>query len=168
MTTEKHYLRSSYREKLVEHIFVAELAQELWLNDEIVDIARPEVDAAGYDLIVHAKEFTRHVQLKSSVSNTKLGSQTINRRLSEFPSGCVVWAMFDERKDLNRIALSYRFYGSDPGQRLPDISDFRPARHTKADSTGHKAVRPSTVRIPKSRFTQPCTMDDLVRLLFDK
>ena len=45
------YLESSFREKLLEHVFVSELLQEAWLGrGQTMEVLRSEVDAAGYDL----------------------------------------------------------------------------------------------------------------------
>ena len=166
MNNENNYLRSSYREKIVEHKFVAELAECLWFNNEIVDIARPDVDGAGFDLVLHARQKTRHVQLKSSKIGSKTPPLKILRRLIDFPSGCVVWAIIHEVLPDQEFRLDYRFFGSGPGDPLPDISALPPARHTKADSTGYKAPRPSTVQIPVSRFTPVSNISDLINLLF--
>ena len=166
MTTEKHFLQSSYREKIVEHKFVAELAECLWFNNETVDIARPEVDGAGFDLILHARHQTRHVQLKSSKFGSRTPPMKILRRLGEFSSGCVVWAIINESVPDQEFKLDYRFFGGGPGEPLPDISGLPPARHTKANAQGYKALRPNTAQIPVSRFTRVNNMRDLIDLLF--
>ena len=58
----KHTEHSSYREKLVEHLFVGELLKESWRLDRCdLEVAKPEVDNAGYDLILEAHGILRHV-----------------------------------------------------------------------------------------------------------
>ncbi len=48
----QHSENSSYREKLIEHLFVAELLKLSWLHHHFsLEVAKPEVDNAGYDLI---------------------------------------------------------------------------------------------------------------------
>ena len=48
----RHFLKSRYREKVVEHIFVGELLRYLWARGmDGVEILTPEVDASGYDIL---------------------------------------------------------------------------------------------------------------------
>jgi hypothetical protein len=48
----QHTENSSYREKLIEHLFVAELLKLSWLHHRCaIEVAKPEVDNSGYDLI---------------------------------------------------------------------------------------------------------------------
>jgi hypothetical protein len=62
-----HYLQSSLREKLLEHLFIGELVQELWKQGRRdIEILRGEIDFAGYDLVLECNGVLRHVQLKSS------------------------------------------------------------------------------------------------------
>lgn len=43
---------SRYREKLIEHIFIAEILQECALvRGQVVEILHAEVDDGGYDLV---------------------------------------------------------------------------------------------------------------------
>jgi hypothetical protein len=62
-----HSEHSSYREKLLEHLFVGDVLRELWLcGVTTAEFLRPEVDAGGYDLVITCNGFVRHIQLKSS------------------------------------------------------------------------------------------------------
>lgn len=95
---EASFLHSSSREALIEHVFVAEVLQEAWFTrEQCIDVLRSEVDAAGYDVVFECGGIVRHIQLKASASGGKTSRQTINRRLSEKPSGCVVWVIYSER-----------------------------------------------------------------------
>lgn len=61
------YRESSFREKLLEHVFVSELLQEAWLGRrQTMEVLRSEVDAAGYDLVLECGGTIRYVQLKGS------------------------------------------------------------------------------------------------------
>ncbi len=83
---EASYLHSSSRDALIEHVFVAEVLQEAWFaREQLVDVLRSEVDAAGYDVVFECGTILRHVQLKASESGGKTSRQTINTRLSEKP-----------------------------------------------------------------------------------
>ncbi|MEH8223404.1 hypothetical protein Q7I19_20645 [Aeromonas veronii] len=49
---DKHYLKSSFREKLIEHLFIGEMLKLSWSSDRCsLEVAKPEVDNQGYDLI---------------------------------------------------------------------------------------------------------------------
>src|SRR5438309_11941681 len=79
-------------EKLIEHLFLAELLQECWFRRRrLVEVLRAEVDAAGYDLILESEGVIRHVQLKASRKGARTSRQTINARLQNRQGGCIVW-----------------------------------------------------------------------------
>ena len=90
MTAHTHH--SSYREALLEHLFVGELQRVLWTREKeplLIEVMKPQVDSAGYDLVLESKHITRHVQLKSSYSGAKTASQKIHLKLGDKPGGCV-------------------------------------------------------------------------------
>ena len=60
-----------------------------------LEILRSEVDAAGYDIVFELRGVVRHVQLKTSHGTAKTARQKLNSKLSEKPSGCAVWIVFD-------------------------------------------------------------------------
>jgi len=164
------YTESSFRAKLLEHVFVSELLQEAWLNrHQTVEVLRSEVDASGYDLVLECNGVIRHVQLKSSKADAKTSKQNVNIKLAEKPSGCVVWLIFAEGVTPGRVELSYLFFGGHP--REPLCSDerlrtFKVATHTKGDATGHKAERPGSRVVPKSAFTKIDSTRELLERLF--
>src|ERR1700752_1347835 len=93
----QHSENSSYREKLIEHLFVAELLKLSWLHHGCsLEIAKPEVDNSGYDLIAETRGLVRHIQLKTSIVGATTCSQKVNIKLAEKPSGCVVWIYFNQ------------------------------------------------------------------------
>jgi hypothetical protein len=62
-----HFLLSSYREAVLEHLFVGDLLRVLWKAGPVrADVMKPQVDDAGYDLFIEANGVARHVQLKGS------------------------------------------------------------------------------------------------------
>ena len=157
-------LHSSFREKLLEHVFVAELLQEVWLsNRQTMEVLRPEVDVSGYDLVLDREGVIRYVQLKSSRSDAKTNRQTVNSVLADKPGGCVIWLIFQECD--RRVKLEYLVFGGRPNEKL-DLGT-KVGRHTKADATGYKAERPNTRVISRSRFTKMQSTSDLMRWLFD-
>lgn len=51
MKYNAHSQKSSYREMLLEHLFVGELLKLLWLSGiHDIEVLKPQVDDAGYDL----------------------------------------------------------------------------------------------------------------------
>ena len=160
---ESDFLQSRFREKLLEHVFISELLQEVWLGErQTVEVLRSEVDSAGYDLVVDRRGAIRYIQLKSSRTDAKTDRQKINSRLAEKPGGRVIWLVFEECD--RRIRLQYLVYPPDPEEKL-DLGD-KLARHTKANASGYKAERPSTRVISKSKFKKLGTTAELVRWLF--
>ncbi len=159
-----HSVNSSYREKLIEHLFVAEVLRYLWRRGvTTAEFLRPEVDNGGYDLVVDCNRIIRHIQLKSSRRGAATARQTVNVRLADKPGGCVVWVQFDE----NTLALGpFLWFGGEPGQRLPDVSTFPTARHTKGNAQGIKMERPNIRVLPRTAFESVASVPELVERLF--
>ncbi|WP_226685268.1 hypothetical protein [Shewanella indica] len=161
---DKHFLHSSFREKLLEHLFVAELLKRSWLEHSCeLEIAKPEVDSKGYDLIAENKGMVRHIQLKATKRGGNAAAQNIHMALGTKPSGCVVWIEFDEQT----LEMGpYRFFGADAGYKLPSLEDYPVAKHTKANAEGKKTLRPQLRKVSKSQFQLIETTDELYRTLF--
>lgn len=163
---EQHYLQSSYREKLIEHLFIGELLKYSWLHRGCrLEIARPEVDNSGYDLIAGESRQIRHIQLKASHLSARAAQQNVHTALAEKASGCIVWIYFNaETLELG----PFMYFGDDLGRPLPDLSGFSIAKHTKANAEGVKAERPAIRRIPKGKFTVYNSVADLYEVLFGR
>lgn len=160
----KHTEHSSYREKLIEHLFIGELLKLSWtIGDCQLEVGKPEVDNSGYDVIFEANHIIRHVQLKASYIGGKTARQKIHIKLSEKPSGCVIWVYFDE--DSLELGPFY-FFGGLPGEPLPSIHNSKIARHTKGDQNGYKAERPNIRQLNKGDFTEYKTIQDVYHALF--
>jgi hypothetical protein len=160
----KHSELSSFREKLVEHLFVGELLKLSWRSDSCdIEVASPEVDNAGYDLIAEANGIVRHIQLKASFVGSRTASQKIHLRLARKPSGCVIWIYFNsDTLELGPLL----FFGGKPGQPLPALTGARIGKHTKGNKSGHKAERPHIRVINKGQFKRLDSVEDLYSALF--
>ena len=160
----KHTEHSSFREKLVEHLFVGELLKLAWRYDSCdVEVASPEVDNAGYDLIAEANGVIRHIQLKASFIGSSTARQKLHLRLADKPSGCVIWIYLDG----DTLELGpFLFFGDAPGRPLPALTDARVAKHTKGNKSGHKAERPNIRVINKGQFKRFDTMEEVYSALF--
>jgi hypothetical protein len=161
---EQHYRFSTYREKLIEHLFIGDLLKASWLSGErSLEVAKPEVDSRGYDVIIERNGMVRHIQLKTSHRTASAANQKVHIGLGEKPAGCVIWIMFDE----HTLELGpFLFYGDRLGGRLPSVLDFKVAKHTKANAQGEKAARPGIREVPKSKFEVLRTIDEVFAALF--
>ncbi len=82
---------------------------------------------------------------------------------TEKPSGCVVWVYFDpESLEIG----PFLYFGGAPGEKLPNLDSFRPAKHTKGNAQGVKAERLNHRVVGKSRFTYIESIEDLWQRLF--
>ncbi|ASJ75253.1 hypothetical protein [Granulosicoccus antarcticus] len=160
----QHSVNSSYREKLIEHLFISEMLKLSWIkHDCMLEVSKPEVDNAGYDVLMEVGSVIRHIQLKASFRNSKTSKQNINFRLSEKPAGCVIWIIFDK----NTLAFeSFLWYGSDPNMPLTGLLEARVAKHTKGDSTGLKKERANIRVLSKRKFDKVDCIDGLFYRLF--
>jgi hypothetical protein len=159
-----HSEHSSYREKLLEHLFIGEVLRHLWRQGcTTAEFLRPEVDSGGYDLVIACNNVLRHIQLKSSYKGATTARQSVNIRLAEKPSGCIVWVMFDEES----LALGpFFWFGGTPNKPLPDITSFPVARHTKGNARGLKAARPNIRVLKRTDFDEVASIPELVERLF--
>lgn len=124
MKTTKHSLLSSYREALIEHLFVGEVLRELWKRGPVeAEIMKPQVDDAGYDVVIEAKGVTRHIQLKSSFTEARTARQKVHLKLERKPSGCVVWVMFDQKNARLQVPFVAFFICRFPSDGVSDGSD---------------------------------------------
>ena len=163
-SANEHNLYSSYREVLLEHLLSGEVMKHLWLRGNVrIETLKPQVDDAGYDLVLEANGVVRHVQLKSSHAGSSTSEVKVSLHLAKKPSGCVVWLWFDPKT----LQLGpYLFFGSPPGLPLPDIAGFKIAKHAKGNAQGIKHERPNVRVVPKGRFEKIASISDLVLRLF--
>ena len=164
MTSTAHNLLSSYREALIEHLFVGDLMRVLWRHGPLrAEIMSPQVDDAGYDLVIECNGVTRHVQIKASFIGSTTRSQKVHLQLAEKPSGCVVWVFF--HRDTLQLG-PFLFYGANSGAPLPSLAGFKTARHTKGNAKGLKSERPMIRVVPKRSFEPIDCIEELVARLF--
>ena len=156
--------QSVYRERLLEHLLIGELLKHAWLNDDArLEVARGEIDRAGYDVVLEAHGVIRHVQFKTSASISKTNKQNVHIGLAQKPSGCVIWSRFDP----HTLRLGpFLFFGSAPGKPLTSLEGLAVAKHTKGDSKGKKANRPNLRVLPCRLFESISTIPALYDQLF--
>ncbi len=159
---------SSFREKLIEHMFVAELLKHSWcrrrrqLDLTLMEVSRAEVDRGGYDLIVEHGGILRHVQLKGSTVGAKTSRQDIQVALEGKPSACVVWVFLNE--ETWELGPFY-YLGGRPGERIPPLP-AKVGKHKKGDAQGIKKERPNVRTVNKGDFTKLDNVEPLWPNLF--
>lgn len=164
-TFDDTYLKSTFYEQLVEHVFVSEVLQEVWYSfRKTVEVLRSEVDVFGYDLVFDCNRVVRHVQLKTSKHDAKASGQKVNVTLAEKPSGCVVWILRHEEQ--GRMTFTYRFFGGKARKPLPPLDGFKVAKHSKGNAKGVKAERKTIRVVPKREFKEIRDIQALVKVLF--
>lgn len=159
----QHTVHSVLRERIVEHLFIGGVLQLLWkrgITD--VEVLRSEFDAGGYDLVMSYGETVRHIQLKVSVAGGKRASVTASLSLLKKPSGCILWIVVKPDLDFD----SFLWFGSPPGQPLPDIREMKVATHTKANALGVKLMRPNQRSVPRSAFVRLESLREVVGRFF--
>ena len=161
---DDHSVNSGVREKTLEHVFVGDCLRRLWAKGiHDAEVLRADVDAGGYDLVMEVNGVLRHIQLKASFNGAKTSRQTVNARLGQKPSGCVVWMGFDPET----IKLGpFYWFGGALGEPLPDIAAFRRARHSRGNRDGVKAERRNSFVLNQGDFEKLETLDDVLHRLF--
>ena len=162
-----HSHESAFREKLIEHLFVAELLKHSWKRAlkkgaTLIEVSRADVDRGGYDLIAEVGDCLRHIQIKGSVRGSATARQKVHVALAGKPSGCVVWVYLNQE---DWSLGPFLYFGGDPGTPMPPLGD-KVARHTKGDATGEKKERPNIREISKGRFRELKTIDEVWQAVF--
>lgn len=163
-------VNSSFVENMVEHVFISEMLQEVWINrnNGKVEILRAEVDDSGYDIILSWGNTNRYIQLKTSEIGGKTIKQKFNIALAAKENACVIWIIREIDNQSKRFKFKYLFFGSPIGQPFPDIEKYKTARHTKGNAKGEKKERPNIREIPKKDFVEYDSCSKLFEGLFKK
>ena len=166
----KNSAHSSLRESIIEYLFVGEILKALWLeNTTKVEVLKPQVDDAGYDLVIECKRSSennhssiRHIQLKSSHAGAKTSKVSISEKLGQKPNWCVIWIFFDPKT----LRLGPFFWFPQSGNSTPDMNKLKTTKHTKGTATGYKADRPGHHDVPKGKFDELKSIPDVIDKLF--
>ena len=162
---DQHFRNSSYREKIIEHRFIAEMLTYLWRSGiHDAEILKPEVDGGGYDLVFQIGGAIRHIQLKSVNAESSTKRWKCATKLQQYPSGCVVVIVSDP----NTLDIGpFYWFGGTIGDPLPSLQDYLVAKHTKANKEGTKTERPDHRILPKGAFEKIEGFEELLGKLFD-
>lgn len=157
---------SVYRESLIEHMFIADLVQAGWTTGKMIQVAKSEIDAWGYDIILSCGPVVRYVQMKSSVTGVAIAA---NRALSMIPGACIVRVTPSVPVKSARISLSYRIFQAGPraGLKLGGFKSAVSTRYVKSSTgTPVRKVRKNHVVVPTSAFGPIRSAEELVGDLF--
>lgn len=159
-----HNTLSSYREMVLEHLFVGEVMRYCWHNQlPRIEMLKSQVDNSGYDIVLESNAIMRHIQLKASHIGAATPGVGINVALAKKPSGCVIWIFFES----HTLELKhFLWFGGAPGQPLGDVTHFKTKRHSKANAEGFKAERPNIKVLPKAAFQRLESIDAVTSMLF--
>jgi hypothetical protein len=154
---------SVLREKIVEHLFIGQLLRLIWSEGiRDIEVLKPEVDRAGYDIVVAVNGIVRHIQLKAMRKGGKRTRVDLSTRLTERRGGCVVWLVVDEA---NFELGPFYWLGSEPHLPLV-LNSERVGRHTKGNARGEKLERPMMRTLNRGDFTQFESIVELKKVLF--
>jgi hypothetical protein len=162
--------RSSHRESIIEHLFIGEVLKELWNKQATqVEVLKPQVDDAGYDIVIECKRDSKsdasipcYIQLKSAFVRSKTAKVSLSKKLTSKPHWCVIWVFFDPKFTLK----SFLCFGTATGQTSSDIAKLKPTKHSKGDATGNKAIRPGHYDVPKGNFIELAKIQSVIDKLF--
>lgn len=166
MTTSDHTTHSTYRESVLEHLFIGEVMTYCWREGlPRIEILKSQVDNAGYDIVLEAGSIMRHVQLKSSHVGAATPGVNINVELANKPSGCVVWMFVDP----DTLGFShFLWFGNGPGEKLPSLTNFPTSTYNKRNAQGIKTERANIRYVPRRSFTPLPAIEDVVARLFGR
>jgi hypothetical protein len=156
-----NFQRSSFRESAIEHRLLADLLSIAWMRGVVVEVARAETDQYGYDLVLSVESVSRHVQIKSSLVESKTSKQTINIALASKPSSCIVWvvaAVTDNGLGIDH----FLYFGGAAGEPMPSLGD-KPGRDTRT-----KKERSNMREVRKGHFERVGTPIELFHRLFER
>jgi hypothetical protein len=158
----QHFRHSTLRERIVEHVMVGELLRHFWRRGIVdVEILRSEFDGFGYDVVLARGRIVRHVQFKTGTQK-KPGKVSIAQALSHKPSGCVIWISVDDDLNLG----PYYFFGSAPGEPLPDISGMKNPKRPTHNKLGERPFRQNHREVPGAKLRKIDNLDGIAEALF--
>jgi hypothetical protein len=159
-----HYINSTLRERIVEHVFIGEALRALWRNGIVnVELLRSEFDAHGYDVVMGCGRVIRHIQFKTGTTR-KPGEVSISKSLADKPSGCVLWIRVEDNLEMG----PFFWFGGPPGKPLPSIADLPIPLRATHNKQGVRPPRKNHRLIPADRFETLDSIDQVLEKLFGK
>ena len=139
--------------------------RELWRRGVYeADVLRSDIDASGYDLFIDFGKLSRHIQLKAVAADGKARRWSVNAKLCDRPSGCVIVIVVD------RTTLSFEsflWFGNRLGERCDNLRVLKPAKHSKGNKDGVKLERADSFVLPIAELDRIKTIPDVVDKLIE-
>lgn len=157
-----HFLNSTLRERIVEHVFVGDALRTLWRCGVFdVEVLRSEFDAHGCDLVMARGRIVRHIQFKTGTSQ-KPGTVSVSRSLADKPSGCVIWIQVGADLGMG----PFFWFGGEPGEPLPPIAGYPNPLRATHNKDGVRPIRQNHRAVPGVAFRRLETLRDVLDQLF--
>lgn len=161
-TASAHFLNSTLRERIVEHVFVGDALRTLWRCGVFdVEVLRSEFDAHGYDLVMARGRIVRHIQFKTGTSQ-KPGAVSVSQWLADKPSGCVIWIRVGVELGMG----PFFWFGGKPGDPLPPIAGYPNPLRATHNKDGVRPLRQNHRAVPGAEFRRLETLRGVLDQLF--
>ena len=153
-----HFLNSTLRERIVEHVFVGDALRTLWRCGVFdVEVLRSEFDAHGYDLVMARGRIVRHIQFKTGTSQ-KPGAVSVSQSLADKPSGCVIWIRVGDDLEMG----PFFWFGGEPGAPLPPIAGYPNPLRATHNKDGVRPPRQNHRAVPGKKFCRLATLREVL------
>ena len=132
-------------EQMVEQRVMADLTETVWRAGERMSIYRGDGQHTAGALVLELDGIARRVALICTPSSAAISHVPVPSSMADMPDACVVWVRVDDR-DRNRLKLSYRWLGDEPGEPLPRVDEFPEERASQGNYRRVPVGRLSEVR----------------------
>lgn len=157
----RHYRESSYREMIVETLFLGSLLQHLWkVGAPSAEVLFAMRDMAGYDLTIECNSVIRYIQLKGMVAPRQV---RVNTRLAKKPGFCVIGAVVEPR---TLEVQHYRWFDGEKKNGALSVDELPNAMSLKYNRHGKRVLLPDTKVIPVSSLKKIESIAELANRLF--
>lgn len=157
-----HFLNSTLRERIVEHVFVGDALRTLWRCRVFdVEVLRSEFDAHGYDLVMARGRIVRHIQFKTGTTQ-KPGHVSVAQALADKPSGCVIWIRVGDDLGMG----PFFWFGGEPGQPLPPLAGYPNPLRATHNKDGVRPPRQNHRAVPGAKFRELKELREVLDQLF--
>jgi hypothetical protein len=161
-TASAHFLNSTLRERIVEHVFVGDALRTLWRCGVFdIEVLRSEFDAHGYDLVMARGRIVRHIQFKTGTTQ-KPGHVSVAQALADKPSGCVIWIRVGDDLGMG----PFFWFGGNPGEPLPEIAGYPNPLRATHNKDGVRPPRQNHRAVPGTEFRRLATLREVLDRLF--
>ena len=120
----------NFLERVAEQRFTADVTEEVWRSGGTVTVYRGDAARAGGALVLESGGCLRRVALVCTGDDESATHLPVPGDLTDLPDAAVVWAEVDAGRD--RVKVTYRWFGDEPGSPLPRLESFPAAEDAAA------------------------------------